>query len=136
MSLNIPTQQLLSDGKKWFAYSGKQVGDVSVPATIELINIPNTGLYDSYVCIEPIFGTLVSNALGSSLGIEVVIDDIIVVTCDQFSVTNWGGTQLSTNQMLKYTLFVPRQSELKIISLNTSANNTQERGCNLIGYYI
>tara|TARA_R100001163_G_C5022090_1_gene164648 strand:+ start:185 stop:574 length:390 start_codon:yes stop_codon:yes gene_type:complete len=127
---------LLSDGNRYYQYSEIVAGDVSVPATISLINIPNTGLRDSFVDIQPIFGTLVSSAVGSSLGIEVKINDTVVLTCDQFSVTNWGGTQLSTNQLLRYSLFVPRQSKLEIISLNTSANNTQERGCNILGYYL
>lgn len=132
----MSAQTLLSSGDKWFAYSGSIVGGVSVAATIPLITIPNTGLRDSYIDIQPIFGTLVSNAVGSSLGIEVKIDDVVVLTCDQFSVTNWGGTQLSTNQLLRYSLFVPRQSKLEVISLNTTANNTQERGCNILGYYL
>ena len=131
-----PTQQSLDGGKRWYAYSGLKQGDVSLPSTIELINIPNTGLEDCYINIEPIFGTLVSSALGSSLGIEIKINGETVVTCDQFSVTNWGGSQLSTNQMLKYTLFVPKQSSLEVISLNTSNNNTQERGCNILGWYL
>ena len=132
----MSAQTLLSGGDKWYSYSGEVFGDVSVPATISMILIPNTGLKDSYIDIQPIFGTLVSNLVGSSLGIEVKIDDKVVLTCDQFSVTNWGGTQLSTNQLLRYSLFVPRQSKLEVISLNTSANNTQERGCNVIGYYL
>tara|TARA_R100001163_G_C4921310_1_gene101398 strand:- start:104 stop:502 length:399 start_codon:yes stop_codon:yes gene_type:complete len=132
----MSSQTLLSSGDKYYAYSGITFGDISVPASIPLINIPNTGLRDSFIDIQPIFGTLVSNAVGSSLGIQVEIDNNVVLTCDQFSVTNWGGTQLSTNQLLRYSLFVPRQSKLVITSLNTSANNTQERGCNILGYYL
>ena len=35
-----------------------------------------------------------------------------------------------------YDLFIPRQSKLEVISNNTADNNTQERGVNLIGYYL
>jgi len=132
----MSSQILLSGGDKWYSYSGELFGDVSVPASISMINIVNTGLRDSLVDIQPIFGTLVSSAVGSSLGIEVKLDNVVVLTCDQFSVTNWGGTQLSTNQLLRYSLFVPRNSKLEVISLNTSTNNTQIRGCNVLGYYL
>ena len=139
MSLNIPTQQLLSEGTKWFAYSGQVQGDVSVPASITLIDIPNTGLRDSYVCIEPFFATPITVNTATSLGIEISIDDIVVFTGDQFLVPD---SQASFNLSKggasgqKVTLFVPRQSKLTITSLNSSGNNNQQRGANVIGYFL
>lgn len=139
MSLNLGTQQLLSDGTKWFAYSGQLQGDVSVPASITLLTIDNTGLRDSYVCIEPFFATPITVNTATSLGIEISIDDIVVFTGDQFLVPD---SQASFNLSKggasgqKVTLFVPRQSKLTVISLNSSGNNNQQRGCNLIGYYL
>ena len=33
-------------------------------------------------------------------------------------------------------MFIPRQSKLEVLSLNDADNNTQDRGANLIGYYL
>ena len=130
----MSAQTLLSGGDKWFSYSGEVFGDVSAPATISMILIPNTGLRDSYVKLEPYFEQLVSGGSGASLGIEVKINDATVIKSRQFyhgSASNISGAGAET-----YDLFVPRQSKLEVISLNTSANNTQTRGANLIGYYL
>lgn len=130
----MSAQTLLSTGDKYYSYSGSVSGDVSVPASIQLILIPNTGLRDSYIKLEPYFEQLVSGASGASLGIEVKIDDVTVIKARQFyhgSSSNISGAGAET-----YDLFVPRQSKLEVISLNTSANNTQERGANIIGYYL
>lgn len=135
----MSSQILLSGGDKWYSYSGVVFGDVSVPATIQLINIPNTGLRDSVVQIQPYFGTIVNPAysIDTALGVEIKLDDITVLKFEQFSLTNWGGAQLTSNESINnYSLFVPRQSKLEIISLNSTQNNTQERGCNLLGYYL
>ena len=131
MSLNIPTQQLLSDGKKWFAYSGSVIGDVSVPATITMINIPNTGLRDSYVTIQPTFALPTAYTLADGLGIAINIDGIevyrsVLGRLDQ-------GCPIFLPDIC---LFVPRQSELQVISLNTAANNNDSRGANVVAYYI
>jgi len=130
----LSSQILLSGGDKWYSYSGSVFGDVTVPASIQLILIPNTGLRDSYIKLEPYFEQLVSGASGAALGIEVKINDVTVIKARQFyhgSASNISGAGAES-----YNLFVSRQSKLEIISLNTSANNTQERGCNLIGYYL
>ena len=135
----MSSQILLSGGDKWYSYSGVVFGDVSVPATIQLINIPNTGLRDSVVQIQPYFGTIVNPAysIDTALGVEIKLDDITVLKFEKFSLTNWGGAQLTSNESINnYSLFVPRQSKLEIISLNSTQNNTQERGCNLLGYYL
>ena len=135
----MSSQILLSGGDKWYSYSGVVFGDVSVPATIQLINIPNTGIRDSVVQIQPYFGTIVNPAysIDTALGVEIKLDDITVLKFEQFSLTNWGGAQLTSNESINnYSLFVPRQSKLEIISLTSTQNNTQERGCNLLGYYL
>ena len=110
MSLNIPTQQLLSEGTKWFAYSGIVQGDVSVPASITLIDIPNTGLRDSYVCISPSYARAITNTNGTQLGITIAIDDIVVVNSQRY--------EQESDYVEEHKLFVPRQSKLTITSLH------------------
>ena len=39
----MSAQNVLSVGDKWYSYSGEIQGDVSVPASISMILIPNTG---------------------------------------------------------------------------------------------
>ena len=124
--INVVGKTKFNLGKdKWFANSGLIVGDVSVPATIELINIPNTGLKDSYVKIQPCFGKPVSAASGNGLGILIKINDIEIIKSQRDGDNNVDPFQ--------FELFIPYQSKLEIISLNTSANNTQERGVTLLG---
>ena len=121
---------MLSTGNKWNSYSGVTFGDVSVPATIQLIFIPNTGLKDSYVKIQPFFGQNVSTAAAMSVGILVKIDDVEIIKAQD---RDADSQQMNSNG---FDLFVPRQSKLEILSLNTSGNNTQERGVNILGYYL
>ena len=125
----MSSQILLSGGDKYYSYSGIVFGDVSAPATINLITIDNTGLKDSYVFIEPYYGVPVSTANASAPGIEVKIDDVTVIK----NQANRQNNDMSHNT---FRIFVSRQSKLEVISLNTAANNTQERGCNVIGYYL
>ena len=128
----MSSQLLLSGGDKWYSYSGEVFGDVSVPATIPLITIDNTGLRDSYIVVQPYFGAAASTANGMILGLTIKIDGVVVV--------NTQGTQgnVISNDVLNETfnLFVPRNSKLEIISRNTTDNNTQIRGANVIGYYL
>jgi len=126
----MSAQTLLSGGDKYFAYSGEVFGDVSVPATIQLILIPNTGLRDSYVKIQPYYGVGISTATSGQLGIQVKLNDVVVFNSQGINTT----MAADTNKNIE--LFVPRQNKKEIISLNKSANNTQIRGCNLIGYYL
>ncbi len=124
----MSAQTLLSGGDKYYSYSGVVFGDVSVPATISMILIPNTGLRDSYVKIMPYYGLSVSTGGTSQLGLIVLLDDVEIIK-----------EQARNNEFYdrnEYEIFVPRQSKLEIQSLNSSANNTQIRGCNLIGYYL
>jgi hypothetical protein len=128
----MSSQILLSGGDKWFSYSGEVFGDVSVPATIPMITIDNTGLRDSYIVVQPYFGAAASTSNGMILGLTIKIDSVVVV--------NTQGTQgnVISNDVLNETfnLFVPRNSKLEIISRNTTDNNTQIRGANVIGYYL
>jgi len=128
MTLIGKVKNTLSNGNSWFAYSGYVVGDVSAPASIELLNIPNTGLRDSWVKIQPFYGLEQSTTAGQQLGFMVKInDETIVKSQTHFTSPNDNGGIVE--------LFIPYQSKLEIISLNTSANNTQERGVNVVGWY-
>ena len=124
----MSSQILLSGGDKWYSYSGVLVGDVSVPATISMVLIPNIGLKDSYVVFQPFYGKPVNQSGATQLGIEIKLDDVTIIKSQiYFEYADKNET---------YNIFVPRQSKLEVISLNTSGNNTQERGVNLIGYYL
>ena len=124
----MSAQKLLSGGDKWYSYSGEVIGDVSAPASIQLNFIPNTGLRDSYVIIQYCTGFPASTS-SDQLGIEVKIDDVTVLNAQN---------DLREREIMPETfnLFIPRQSKLEVISLNTANNNTQTRGANLIGYYL
>ncbi len=124
----MSAQTLLSGGDKWFSYSGIIFGDVSAPATIQMVFIPNTGLRDSLVQIQPFYANEVSSSSGDQLGIIVKLDDVEIIKQSPRGISDDRNEQ--TN------IFVPRQSKLEILSSNTSGNNTQERGVNLIGYYL
>jgi|TARA_R110000824_G_scaffold325853_1_gene512745 hypothetical protein len=130
MSLNLATQQLLSDGKKYFSYSGVRLGDITLPATITLLTIDNTGLRDSLVKIQPFFGRPIATGTNDPLGLLITIDGIEVVKQLQ------NNSKFPEFYPCEFELFVPRQSSLEILSINTSNNNLQERGCNLIGWYL
>ena len=129
----MSSQILLSGGDKYYSYSGIIFGDVSAPATIQMVFIPNTGLKDSLIMIEPYYGVPVSTTSGSALGIEVKLDNVTVI---KQQANRYGASGDDTSSLREFKLFVPRQSKLEIISLNTSANNTQTRGVNLLGYYL
>ena len=128
MSLNLATQQLLSDGTKWFSYSGVRVGDITVPASVTLLTIDNTGLRDSLVKVSPYYSEIISATDREHLGISVTIDGIEVVNTQRYRAYD--------DLIESFDLFVPRQSSFQILSINTSANNLQGRGCNVIGWYL
>jgi len=125
----MSSQILLSGGDKWYSYSGVLFGDVSVPASINMVLIPNTGLRDSFIQVTPFYGIENNTATGSQLGIEIKINDVTVVK-------NQNEYQTRINNGESFTLFVPRQSKLEVNSLNAANNNVQERGCTIIGYYL
>tara|TARA_Y100000310_G_C20687791_1_gene820225 strand:+ start:2597 stop:2986 length:390 start_codon:yes stop_codon:yes gene_type:complete len=118
----------LSSGRKWYAYSGVVAGGGGVPAFITLLNLPDTGLRDSFVKVMPFYSFPIAFAPGSALGIEVTIDGIVVLRSQ--------ANDIIYQHDESYELFVPKQSSLLIESRNTAANNGQERGCNLIGWYL
>lgn len=132
----MSAQNLLSGGDKYYSYSGEIFGDVSVPATISMILIPNTGLRDSYVQIQPFFGRPI-NATNTNvaLGLQIKLDDVTIYRQGGEDGQSGLHEQFMRVQNL-VTLFIPRQSKLEVISLNTTDNNTQIRGANLIGYYL
>ena len=127
----MSSQILLSGGDKWYSYSGIVFGDVSAPASISIILIPNTGLRDSVVQFQPYYGKRVSGAGGQNLGYQVKLNDIVIINSQSI----YGTDDPVTNGSWQ-SLFIPRQSKLEVLSLNTSGNNTQERGCNITGYYL
>jgi hypothetical protein len=125
----MSAQTLLSSGDKWYSYSGSVIGDVSVPATIQLILIPNTGLRDSLIELQPFYGQPESTSSTQQLGIVLKSDDVEIYR-------NQGNDYRPFSYNEQIRLFIPRQSKLEVISLNTSGSNTQLRGANLIGYYL
>ena len=127
----MSSQILLSAGDKYYSYSGVLFGDVSVPATISMITIDNTGLRDSYIEIQPYFAQEVTSGVDEALGITVKLDNVVMFTSQ--SRQQQQERETITN-IIK--IFAPRNSKLEIISLNTANNNTQIRGVNLIGYYL
>ena len=128
----MSSQILLSGGDKYYSYSGIVFGDVSAPATIQMVFIPNTGLRDSYIEILPYQGQVVGTGISDGLGIQINLDDVAIYKDRERAPT--GGAGPHVDNTIK--LFIPRQSKLEILSLNTANNNTQERGCTLIGYYL
>ncbi len=126
----MSAQTLLSGGDKWYSYSGEVFGDVSAPASISMILIPNTGLRDSLIQVQPFLANPVSTAGGAALGLTIKLDDVSIYN-QQFS----NHSEIKPNIEIE-NLFIPRQSKLEILSNNTSGNNTQIRGVNVIGYYL
>ncbi len=125
----MSAQTLLSGGDKWYSYSGTLFGDVSVPATIQMILIPNTGLRDTLIELQPFYGQPVSTSSTQQLGVVLKLDDVEVYR-------NQGNDYRPFSYNEQIRLFIPRQSKLEVISLNTSGSNTQLRGANIIGYYL
>ena len=123
-----PNFRLLSSGDRLYAYSGIVAGDVSVPATVQLLKFENTGLRDMFLKVSPSYGSPISNSGGAQLGIIILIDGIEVVEHNVYDVR---GDMVET-----FELFIPKQSTFEVLSLNTSANNTQERGCTALGWYL
>ena len=121
---------MLSKGDKYYSYSGELFGDVSAPASIQMIFIPNAGLKDSYVEIMPSYGKDISDANNAQLGIQIKLDDVVIVNAQR---TAFYETMYGPNS---FKLFIPRQSKVEVISINTTQNNTQIRGVNVLGYYL
>ena len=119
----------LAGGKRFYAYSGIKFGDVSAPSEIQLIDIKSTGLKDTFIRLLPYYGLAASGNPNDPLGIELTIDGITVIKSQAFEYR--GAIQDES-----FSIFVPRQSRLIVNSINTSANNLQERGANILGWYL
>ena len=128
MSVTIGSQRLLTSGDRYYAYSGIVQGDVSVPASITLLSM-DSGLRDAFVKIQPSYGKEINNSVGQQLGISVLIDGIELVKQQAEY-----ESRISSDEMIE--LFLPRQSTLEVVSLNSSLNNTQDRGATLLGWYL
>lgn len=129
MSVQIgPARQQL-DSERYYAFSGLLQAGAAQPATLTLIDIPDTGLRNSIVQIQPFFGLPVTTAANEGLGTQILIDDVIVF--EQKSPDPFYRDIQSIIQIP-----VPKNSKLTVLSLNTNGNSTQSRGANLIGYYI
>tara|TARA_R110002012_G_C11279898_1_gene570576 strand:- start:72 stop:536 length:465 start_codon:yes stop_codon:yes gene_type:complete len=113
---------------KFFCYSGVVVGDVTLPATISLISIADTG-QDSHMEFQGFYARPIGLAVGDTLGLEIQINNVTVYKSQG---TDYRPPVFKDD----ISFFVPRQSKLEVLSLNTNNNNTQERGCNIIGEYI
>ena len=123
-----PNTLLRIGQNKFVVYSGVIVGDVSVPASITLIDIADTGEQDSLISVQPFFGLAVSSSGTQQLGFQVDLNGVTIVKSQ--------GREYSRESAIPFTLFVPRQSKLVIYSLNMSSNNTQDRGVNIMGEYL
>jgi len=111
---------ITNNGEIYFTYSGIKTGDPAAPATVSLISIDNSGLFDLYAKITSSFGAPADISAGKALGILVSIDDISVIK-DQPSAAEYG------NNTFTYELVIPRGSKFEILSLNTVENLVQER---------
>jgi len=127
----MSAQTLLSGGDKYYSYSGSLSGDVSLPATIQMIFIPNTGLRDSYIEILPYQGQPIATGVNDGIGLRIKMNDETIY--EDKSRSNYNNAP-SVDNTIK--LFIPRQSKLEVLSINTDNNNSQTRGCTLIGYYL
>ena len=124
----MSSQILLSDGNKWYSNSGQIFGDVSSPATIPMVTIDNVGLRDCYVVIQYSSGLMVSSG-GDQLGLSVKVDNVEIINAQ----SDLRERDFEPNT---FNIFVPRNSKLEIIRLNTGANNTQLSGVTVMGYYL
>lgn len=119
----------LSSGRKWYAYSGIVNGGLALPAFVTLIDIPSTGLKDSYIKIQPCYGQPIAMGDGDALGLLVLIDDTVIFDSQS------SRQQQPTSRSDYLELFVPRQSKLTVTSINTVNNSLQDRGAAVLGWY-
>lgn len=124
-----PNFRALSSGERIYAYSGVIQGDISVPATIQLLKFQNTGLRDMFLKIQPFYGVPNSGGSVDALGILVTIDGVEIIKSQRLDPNDSRAES-------PFELFVPKQSTLELLSLNTTNNNTQDRGCNALGWYL
>jgi len=120
---------LLPSGDKWHSYSGIMTGGPTLPATVELVKIPSTGLRDTYAKISPFYALPVATAVGDALGIKIFINQVAVYESQTKDV-------LDRSEAPIIELFIPQQSELQILSLNTNNNTLQGRGVAVLGWSL
>ena len=127
MTIQIGGFKTLAGGRRFYSYSGILNAGVTAPPDIDLININSTGLKDAFVKIQPFYGQPTATGLGDLLGISVLIDNVEIYK-----------SQASETEIAQdgFELFIPRQSKLTIKSINTAANTIQERGANILGWYL
>ena len=94
-----------------------------------MITIDNTGLRDSLIQVLPFFGTPADDTAGQGLGITIELDNVEIYRSQP-------AIQRRNTVTNTIPLFMPRNSKLEVISLNTTGNNTQLRGVTVIGYYL
>jgi len=120
--------QTLPSGNKWYSYSGSVNGGPTIPATVELVKIASTGLKDSFIKVFPFYGQPVTTSAASALGIKIFINEVAV-----YELQPQGNERITPVQV---ELFIPKQSELQILSLNTAGNTLQNRGCAVLSWSI
>jgi len=120
--------QTLPSGNKWYSYSGVVVGGPAIPATVELVKIISTGLKDSFVKIIPFYGQPIAAGSNDPVGIKIFINQVAVYESQQRVDTAVPFELIE--------LFIPKQSELQILSLNTANNTLQNRGCTVLGWTV
>jgi len=120
----------LPGGGKWHSYSGVLVGGPAVPATVELVKIPSTGLKDTYAKITPFYGQAIASSVGDALGIKIFINDVAVYESQAQIYRSGAGLGIMVE------LFIPQQSKLEILSLNTASNTLQNRGVTVLGWWL
>ena len=128
-SINFGESLSTFDAERWYAYSGILQGDVALPATISLVDIPDTGLNNSFVKVTASYGFTSQLGVSDTLGIEIKIDGITVFKSQ-------GNDYRPTVSRTPVELFVPKSSRFQVISLNTANNNSQERACTVLGWYV
>tara|TARA_Y100000401_G_scaffold101974_1_gene91925 strand:+ start:783 stop:1184 length:402 start_codon:yes stop_codon:yes gene_type:complete len=117
-----------SDGSGYYGQSGLKTGDATLPATITLLDF-NTGLTDAEAILTAGFSLPITTAVNEGLGIQVLMDDNIVY---EFK----SPDPFYRNIPNGINLFLPRQVQFKVLSLNTNGNNGQSRCAIIKAKYI
>ena len=103
--------------------------DLKLFKIFSLLKFENTGLKDLFLKIHASYARPAGLGVNDTLGISVLIDGVEVYKSQ-------GTDYRPPASRTPVELFVPKQSTLEVLSLNTSANNTQERACVALGWYL
>jgi len=117
-----------SDGSGYYANSGLKAGDFTLPAVITLLDF-ETGLNDAEAVLTPGFSLPTVTTFQEGLGIQVLMDGNIV-----YEFKSPDGFYRNVPNGIN--LFIPRQIQFTVLSLNTSGNNGQSRCAILKAKYI